>query len=377
MTKELLPAHPYFNLPAEHYWKSAVADRHVTELFNLYKPKFKLARTDRIAVAGSCFAQHVGHSLRGQGFCVLDAEPAPDQLDDEVARRYGYRIYSARYGNIYTGRQLLQLVRDAEDESVRESDFWLRDGRVFDALRPNVEPEGLGSIQEASLHRSQHLRQVKALLAETDLMIFTLGLTEAWACAKTGVEYPTCPGVIAGTFDPSAHQFVNHDFSSVLADMVEVRDRLKAINPELRLLLTVSPVPLTATASGQHVLVATTYSKSVLRAVAGSVAEMFDDVDYFPSYELIASPAARGFFYEPNLRSVNRNGVAMVMGQFLGAHAASAPAEHASDAEAHSGSADGDGSRNEAAKLRDRASKRKRSTEDVICEEELLGAFAT
>src|SRR5690606_21748827 len=125
---------------------------------------------------------------------------------------------------------------------------------------------------------------------------FTLGLTEAWENAETGVVYPTCPGVIAGTFSETKYRFVNYDFPQVLADMQEARALLKEINPEMKMLLTVSPVPLTATASGNHVLVATTYSKSVLRAVCGSMVETFDDVDYFPSYELIASPSARGFF---------------------------------------------------------------------------------
>jgi len=366
MTTSSQSKHPYADLPVERYWKSAVAERHVTELQDLYRPKFHLGRGDRVAVAGSCFAQHVGRHLKAQGFAVLDREPAPEFLSDEVANRFGYRIYSARYGNIYTARQLLQLILDSNAGTTRPEDFWHKDGRVFDALRPNVEPDGLGSLDEAVLHRVQHLAGVRALFAETDVLIFTLGLTEAWEGRETGTVYPTCPGVIAGTFDPARHSFVNYDFPSVLADMVEVRSLLKAINPAMNMLLTVSPVPLTATASGQHVLVATTYSKSVLRAVCGSMTEMFEDVDYFPSYELIASPVARGFFYEPNLRSINRNGVAMVMSQFLGAHAAGGASELVDQDETDTPAA--------AREARRRA--RQRRNDDVVCEEELLEAFA-
>lgn len=358
--------HPYSELPAARYWKSAVADRHVTELEDLYRPKFLLGRSDRVAVAGSCFAQHVGRNLRAQGFKVLDKEPAPDFLDDDVANRFGYRIYSARYGNIYTARQLLQLILDSDAGTTRPEDFWKKGDRVFDALRPNVEPDGLGSLDEAVLHRRQHLAQVRALFAETDVMIFTLGLTEAWENSDTGTVYPTCPGVLAGTFDASRHKFINYDFPTVLSDMIEVRSLLKAINPAMNMLLTVSPVPLTATASRQHVLVATTYSKSVLRAVCGSMVEMFDDVDYFPSYELISSPAARGFFYEPNLRSINRNGVALVMSQFLQAHAGSAA----------DGSALCEEQETTAAPREQRRLARQRRKGDVVCEEELLEAFA-
>ena len=357
--------HPYSDLPASRYWKSAVADRHATELHDLYNPKFTLTRDDRIAVAGSCFAQHVGRNLRAQGFAVLDKEPAPEMLPEAIAQSYGFGIYSARYGNLYTARQLLQLLRDATESNIRTEDFWERNGRVFDALRPNIEPDGLGSREEAVLHRAEHLGKVLELLYETDVFIFTLGLTEAWENIATGTIYPTCPGVIAGTFDAGTNRFVNQGFADVLADMVAVRAMLKDINPAMKMLLTVSPVPLTATASGKHILVATTYSKSVLRAVCGSMTEMFDDVDYFPSYELIASPVARGFFYEPNLRSINRNGVAMVMGQFLGAHMAGVTVDPAAQE-----SEQGKAARQE--RRRERSDRRK----DVVCEEELLEAFA-
>lgn len=360
--------HPYSDLPASRYWKSAIANRHATDLEDIYKPKFTLAWDDRIAVAGSCFAQHVGRNLRAQGFAVLDKEPKPDMLPDEVAQEYGYGIYSARYGNLYTARQLLQLLRDSVGDVVRDEDFWGRDGKVIDALRPNVEPTGLESHAEAVMHRREHLARVRDMLAETDIFIFTLGLTEAWENVETGTIYPTCPGVIAGTFDAARYRFVNHGFGDVLADLVAVREALKAINPAMKILLTTSPVPLTATASGEHVLVATTYSKSVLRAVCGTMTEMFEDVDYFPSYELIASPVARGFFYEPNLRSINRNGVAMVMSQFLGAQL--------TDATADTRSVASDRNVERKAARRHKRAQRRAQAGDIVCEEELLEAFA-
>jgi hypothetical protein len=104
-------------------------------------------------------------------------------------------------------------------------------------------------------------------------------------------------------------------------------------NRGLRVLLTVSPVPLTATASGEHVLTATSHSKSLLRAVASELVASQARVDYFPSYEIITHPAYRGRFFAPNLRSVLPEGVDHVMTQFFrdqaaafGGEAAIAPA---------------------------------------------------
>jgi hypothetical protein len=58
------------------------------------------------------------------------------------------------------------------------------------------------------------------------------------------------------------------------------------------------------------------HSKSVLRAVAGETVARRDDADYFPSYELISGPHSGGRYYEPNLRSVKREGVEFVMRHF-------------------------------------------------------------
>jgi len=111
----------------------------------------------------------------------------------------------------------------------------------------------------------------------------------------------------------------------VLADFERVRSLLRARNPDMRFLVTVSPVPLTATASGQHVEVATAYSKAVLRAVCGTLVARHDDVDYFPSYEIITSQAARGQFYDANLRNVTERGVETAMRLFLQAQGITPP----------------------------------------------------
>jgi len=125
------------------------------------------------------------------------------------------------------------------------------------------------------------------------------------------------PGTLAGEYEPARYRFHNLSYGDILSDLQAFRDRLRSVNPTARILLTVSPVPLTATATNDHVLVATTYSKSVLRAVAGEMAGDFDDVFYFPSYEIISSHPSRGVYFNPDLRSVNQCGVDYVMSHFF------------------------------------------------------------
>lgn len=310
---------PYRDRPARTFWKNGVANDLPTRT-GLYHKRFEIEKTDRIATAGSCFAQHIARNFRQREYRVLDTEPAPRLLPLDLAARFGYGLYSARYGNIYTSRQLLQLLQEAFEGRDPGAIVWERDGRYFDALRPNVEPGGLASAQEVLKHRAAHLAKVVKLFRQTDVFVFTFGLTETWVDIESGTVFPTAPGTIAGSFYAERFAFLNLDHRDVWRDFVAVRRILKEINPEMRILITVSPVPLTVTATDNHILAATIYSKSVLRAVAGQLYDKFPDVDYFPSYEIISTPFMRKTFYTDNLREVSDEGVRAVMQTFFSEH---------------------------------------------------------
>ena len=307
---------PYSDLPDRNFWRKAASHRDF-DAANLYQKKFEIGTSTRIATAGSCFAQHIGRYLKASNGALLDVEPAPEGFLPTSAQKFGFNLYSARYGNIYSAAQLRQLVKDAIGGAVHKDAIWEKDGRYYDALRPTVEPDGLSSPDEVIVHRKMHLMRVKELFQKTDVLVFTLGLTEAWTHRRSGRVYPTCPGVVAGTFEPQVHAFKNFTYPEVMKDLVEARRLLRKLNRNIRILLTVSPVPLVATAMDQHVLSATTYSKSVLRAVAGDMTAQFADVGYFPSYEMITGGPARGQWMAEDLRTVRPEGVAQVMQVFF------------------------------------------------------------
>ncbi len=364
---------PYAGLPRRAYWRVAVAGRAPGDPGDLYEPRFPVTREMRVVTAGSCFAQHVGRTLREAGFDVLDAEPLP-RVSDAVAQLYGYRLYSARYGNIYTARQLAQLFDEAEGRLAPADPVWRRGESFHDAQRPNVEPEGLASAELVMAHRRAHLAAVSEVFRRADLFVFTFGLTEAFVHRESGTVYPTAPGTIAGSFDPEIHAFRNYTVDEVVADFEHFRERLHAVNPGARFLVTVSPVPLAATASGLHVEVATAYSKAVLRAACGILTARHADVDYFPSYEIITSQSAGGAFYAEDRRSVTEAGVATAMGLFMraqGVEIESAPRVKGE------GKADGAPRRAGAGPRPKKGGKRRgRGRGEVVCEEELLEAFA-
>jgi hypothetical protein len=307
----------YDSQPDKAFWRRAVGNRHCSRLEHLASEPVDLSSA-KIATAGSCFAQHIGRALRARGLQYLDYEPAPAFLSAQEADACGYGIYSCRYGNIYTVRQLWQLFQESFGIRKPKEIVWESDGRYFDALRPGIEPNGFGSIDEALSLRKPHLASVRRMFEDLDVFVFTMGLTEAWSHVEDGTTYPLSPGIIAGRYDPQKYRLDNFRYQSIRDDFVAFTDGLKSINPNASILLTISPVPLAATATKEHVLVATMYSKSVLRAVAGDLASDIEAITYFPSYEIIAGHPSRGMYYEPDLRSVCPSGVEQVMLQFFG-----------------------------------------------------------
>lgn len=308
---------PYSNHPTRSFWRPAVADRHIADYEEVAIGPF-FRPDDKIATAGSCFAQHIGRHLRKRGVHYLDLEPAPPGLPVDEAHRHGFGIFSCRYGNIYTVRQLLQLFQEAFEERLPAEFVWEKDGRYYDALRPGVDPVGHAGAEDIWALREIHLTKVQQLFLTTSLFVFTLGLTEAWEATTDETVFPTAPGTIAGTFDPEKYRFHNFRYPEIAADLDLLWSMMRAVNPDIRMLLTVSPVPLTATATDDHVLVATMQSKATLRAIAGDFAATRDGIDYFPSYELIATHPIRGQFFNPDLRNVNDAGVDYVMSHFFG-----------------------------------------------------------
>lgn len=307
-------SHPYRSLPNRAFWSRSVGSIPGADVDPVGAFGLKIQPEDLVATAGSCFAQHIARHLDQSGFRYYVTEPGHAVLNPKVAQERQYGLYSARYGNIYTTRQLLQLVLRAYGEFTPQEDCWeAPDGRSVDPFRPSVEPGGFASEAEMRADRVQHLAAVRRMLETLDVFVFTLGLTECWRSKADGAVFPICPGVSGGEFDPDLHEFHNLTLPEVVADLQEVIRRLRAVNPGARVLLTVSPVPLAATAREEaHVLAATAYSKAVLR-VAAETLTATPDVFYFPSYEIVTGAHARGAYFAEDLRNVTEAGVSHVM----------------------------------------------------------------
>ncbi len=311
---------PYDGLPDYQFWRRAIERMPMEEVNPVTNVRFTLNREASVATAGSCFAQHISRTLRKNGFNYYVAEKGVGLAIDEAERR-NFGVFSARYGNVYTARQLGQLFDRAYGHFTPIDRYWLRgDGRLVDPFRPQIEADGFGSPASVEQSRTEHFAAVREMFENLDVFVFTLGLTEAWRCRQDGAVFPLAPGVVAGEMSVERYEFVNFGVNEVVADMQAFIGKLLQVNPDAKIILTVSPVPLIATYENQHVLVATTYSKAVLRAAAQEISKRNPLCDYFPSFEIITGNYNKGAYFESDLRSIKPAGVDHVMRMFMASY---------------------------------------------------------
>ncbi len=308
---------PYKSMPSRQYWSRSVSRDYDPASVGTFATPL-ITRDDRVITAGSCFAANLVPYLEDHGLTYLRTEPRHPVFAQLPADNFSYDKFSAAFGNVYTVRQLLQLIERCTGVFSPLEDRWHIEGQVIDPYRPGLRYPAR-SDREFDLLTARHLQATREAFERCTVFIFTLGLTEAWVSRADGAVFPACPGTIAGQFDSDRHAFKNFNVAEVLADMEAALLAFRGLNPTARVILTVSPVPLVATATAQHVLAATVYSKSVLRVAAEHGAAWMPNVSYFPSFEIVTSPAAPERFFEGDRRSVAKEAIDTVMSAFLSA----------------------------------------------------------
>ncbi|MBT6325822.1 MAG: GSCFA domain-containing protein [Bdellovibrionales bacterium] len=309
---------PYKNLRETNFWRRTISSKMKFEIDPVISTKFKITKQNKICTAGSCFAQNLSKALKKEGYNYHVTEVADSQMTTEEIEGKSYGVFSARYGNIYTTVQLNEILKEAVGELEMSNLIWLSKDKneYIDAIRPNIG-DRFSNDSELFHSRNYHLKCVEKIIIESDIFVFTLGLTESWVSRDNGRTLPVAPGVYNLDDSTKNYDFKNLNYKETYSALDESIEILKKFNPKIKIILTVSPVPQIATYESRHVLVSNTYSKSLLRVVASEIADKYDFVDYFPSYEIITGTYTYSSYFKNDLRQVEEIGIKHVIEIFL------------------------------------------------------------
>lgn len=283
--------------PSPKYPQSAAARFAAGGYFTVaHKPKFTVNRTEAVYTIGSCFARNVEHTLHRKGFCVTTQNfrlPIEYYTKNTVSTAAAHRGVLNKY-NVHSMATEISRALGNMAELPNQGFIQVGDGLWFDPQASNIEPASLEKISEVR----KFISEANQTIRDASIVFITLGLTETWYDAESGLSLNNPPSPQFIRRMPGRFYFKNttaEEATSLLRSaIIEIKETLSP--KRMKFIVTVSPVPMGTTYTGWDAVVANTYSKSTLRCAAQCVADEFDDVDYFPSFEMVSSsPRALAF----------------------------------------------------------------------------------
>lgn len=222
----------------------------------------------KLLTVGSCFADNIGEKLKANKFPVL------------------INPFGTTYNPLSIHKLLLKAIYNEPPDN---HTFLTHEGihlnydyhSRFSSL-PRQELEA--SLQEVIGHSHHFIKTVRYVM-------ITYGTAWAYERVDTGEVVANCHKLPSRFFK----KFLITQ-KRILESFHEMHTAMQAFNPEVRFIISVSPV--------RHLkdtLELNSVSKAVLRLTCHTLAERYQNVDYFPAYELLMDDLRDYRFYDSDL----------------------------------------------------------------------------
>jgi len=275
--------------------KKNITDDDIIEKY--ITPKILTKRTN-ITTIGSCFAQRLRDWL--------------------VANKFNYkdgnwdRVYSIR--NI---KQIMQMAFEPEKLKIVEP-IWDFKGDCGDpyvksiAGRPTKLPCNPKRAAEKIKSNYKHFKKV---LGNCEVLIITLGQTEVWShknAPETAFYAAPFIGIKDGEINHICHDLTIDEIKKEISEIMRI---MKKNNPEVKVIFSISPIPLVASISDDYsAYIAAHHAKSKLHACTLEMIKDYENVYYMPSFELVNAHPYSAF--NPDGRHVPQNFANKIMNMF-------------------------------------------------------------
>lgn len=211
-----------------------------------------------VVAFGSCFAANISKYLHGRDYNVLtmkDNKSYVTKMGDGIVHTFAIR----------------QQFEWAFENKTPSLDLW-----------HGYKAEDFGYSEEAR-------QDTLTLFNEAEMFIITLGLSEIWYDEPTGEVF--WRAVPADRIDPTRHKFRVSTQAETLENLRAIRQMIRKHRGDVPIMISVSPIPLTATFRPVACVTANAVSKAILRCAVDELIREVNDpkLFYFPSYEVVTT----------------------------------------------------------------------------------------
>jgi hypothetical protein len=260
--------------------------------FDIPKLSPSIDHTHKLFLIGSCFTENIGEKLRKYKFDVLENShgilfnpiSVADAINDYVISK------------VYTADDVFSFNEGWHS--------WKHHSR-YSALSPN---EAIDKINIA-------ISKTNSFLKSADYAMITLG--SAWVYKLTEKAPHAQHGMVAANNHKAPAEWFKRELlkpEEVLRVLKNCILRLQQFNPDLKIIFTISPV--------RHLregVVENNKSKSVLIYSVHELISQFNNLYYFPAYEIVIDDLRDYRFYAEDLVHPNYHATQYVWEKFIAA----------------------------------------------------------
>jgi GSCFA family len=258
----------------------------------LISPEKKIAYKDKILLVGSCFTEHIGNSLKDLKFSVLQNPNGILFNPMSVCKSLESYIQNKQY---------------EESELFYLNEVW-NSWEHHSCFSHLDKKECLKGINESQ-------RKAHSFLKEADWLIITLGSS---FCYRLTEDSSQIQKFVDGEAVANCHRAPAQWFEKFLLSIEEIVtdlenccDQLLQFNSTLKIIFTISPV--------RHVrdgVVENNRSKARLLESVHHLVNNFENIHYFPAYELVIDVLRDYRFYDIDLIHPNYMATEFVLEKF-------------------------------------------------------------
>ena len=232
----------------------------------------KISHGDKVLAIGSCFAQNVGNKLK----------------------EYKFDITINPFGTLFNPLSIFKLVNQAAHQEIIESLGVVENQGIFHHFDLHSDLSNLNKTE--LLENANHvLHDLGKLLPSTSWIIYTFGTAIVYELRETGEIVANCHKVSASKFNRRML-----DVEEIVQSFKVNHDLLKSFNKQVKFILTVSPVRHQRESFEQN-----NVSKATLRLACERIISQYEDVVYFPAFEIMMDELRDYRFYTEDMLHPN------------------------------------------------------------------------
>jgi len=243
----------------------------------------KLNYRDQLLLMGSCFSVNMGNKLN----------------------HFGFRAYSNPFGIVFNPISIANLLQRCLDKRLfEEKDIHFNQGRWF-CFETHGELGGLNK-EECLKKHNEVLISSADFLEQASCLIITFGSAWVYEHIETGNLVANC------------HKLPNTQFRKRLLSIDEIEKNFKQLiknfersTLSVQFIFTVSPIR-----HWKDGVIENQRSKSLLHLAIQSLVEQYDNLNYFPAYEIMLDDLRDYRFYKENMLHPNQQAVNYIWEKF-------------------------------------------------------------